>query len=102
MNLACSLQRKRATVIARLADDLSDARMDRLDKSAAKRVFTNWKIYINIIMYMSVVNSSNSLSFFAPTILNETGYKAESAHVRSIPIFVVGAVTSIATAAWSD
>lgn len=76
--------------------------MDRLDKSAAKRVFTDWKSYINIIMYMSVVNSSNSLSFFAPTILNEMGYKAEAAQVRSIPIFVVRAVTSIATAAWSD
>lgn len=89
-------------MIARLADDVSDARMDRLDKTSAKRVFTDWKIYIYIIMYMSVVNSSNSLSFFTPTILNETGYKAEAAQVRSIPIFVVGAVTSIATAAWSD
>jgi hypothetical protein len=70
---------ERATVIARLAADVSDARMDRLDKSAAKRVFTDWKIYINIIMYMSVVNSSYSLSFSTPTILSEMGYKAEAA-----------------------
>lgn len=95
-------EEERATVVARLADDVSDARMDRLDKAAAKRVFSDWKIYINIIMYMSVINSSSSLSFFTPTILNEMGYKAEAAQVRSIPIFVVGAVASIATAAWSD
>jgi hypothetical protein len=93
---------ERATVIARLAADVSDARMDRLDKSAAKRVFTDWKTYINIIMYMSVVNSSYSLSFFTPTILSEMGYKAEAAQVRSIPIFVVAAAASVATAAWSD
>jgi len=95
-------EEERATVIARLAEDVSDARMDRLDKSAAKRVFTDWKICVNIIMYMSVVNSSYALSFFTPTILNEMGYKAEAAQVRSIPIFVVATVASIATAAWSD
>jgi hypothetical protein len=95
-------EEERALVIARLADDVSDARMDRLDKSAAKRVFTDWKVYTNIIMYMSVVNSSYSLSLFTPTILNEMGHKAEAAQVRSIPIFVVAAVASIATAALSD
>lgn len=95
-------EEERAIVIARLADDVSDARMDRLDKPAAKRVFANWKIYVNIVMYMSVVNSSYSLMFFTPTILSEMGYKAEAAQVRSIPIFVVAAVASIATAAWSD
>jgi hypothetical protein len=93
---------ERAIIIARLADDVSDARMDRLDKAAAKRVFTDWKVYTNIIMYMAVVNSSYSLSFFTPTILNEMGYKAEAAQVRSIPIFVVAAVASVATAALSD
>lgn len=94
-------EEERAIVIARLADDLSDVRMDHLDKSAAKCVFTDWKVYTNIIMYMAVVNNSYSLSFFTPTILNEMGYKAEAAQVRSIPIFVVAAVASVATAALS-
>ena len=95
-------EEERAIVIARLAEDVSDARVDRLDKSTAKRVFTDWKVYTNIIMYMAVVNSSYSLSLFTPTILNEMGYKAEAAQVRSIPVFVVAAVASVATAALSD
>ena len=95
-------EEERAMVIACLAEDTFDACMDRLDKSAEKRVFIDWKIYVNIIMYMSVVNSSYALSFFAPTILNEMGYKAEAAQVRSIPIFLVATVASIAAAAWSD
>jgi hypothetical protein len=95
-------EEERTMVLARLSVDMVDARMDRLDKSAAKRVFTDWKVYINIIMYISVVNSSYALSFFTPTIINEMGYKAEAAQVRSIPVFVVAAVASVATAAWSD
>lgn len=93
---------ERDMVLSRLRVDIADAKMDRLDKAAARRVFTDWKIYINILMYMSVVNSSYALSFFTPTIINEMGYKAEAAQIRSIPVFVVAAVASVATAAWSD
>lgn len=95
-------EEERAVVISRLAVDVADAKMDRLDKSAAKRIFSDWKIYTNILMYMCVVNSSYALSFFTPTIINEMGFKAEAAQVRSIPVFVVAAILSIATAAWSD
>jgi hypothetical protein len=95
-------EEERAMVVSRLAADVADAQMNRLDKSAAKRIFKDWKIYINIFMYMTVVNSSYAVSFFTPTILNEMGYKAEAAQVRSIPVFVVAAVASVATAAWSD
>jgi hypothetical protein len=95
-------EEERKMVLSRLAQDVADAKMDRLDRSAAKRIFTDWKIYINILMYIPVANSSYALSFFTPTIINEMGFQAEAAQIRSIPVFVVAAILSVATAAWSD
>jgi hypothetical protein len=95
-------EEERKMVISRLSADVAGAKMDRLDKSAAKRVFLDWKIYINIIMFIPVANSSYALSFFTPTIINEMGFQAEAAQVRSIPVFVVAAILTVATAAWSD
>lgn len=37
-------------LIARLAADVADAKMNRLDKAAYKRVFGDWKIYLGILM----------------------------------------------------
>lgn len=53
---------ERKLLIARLAQEAGDARMDRLDKRAAKRIFSDWKIYCGIIMYFGVVNTGYATS----------------------------------------
>ncbi|KAK1075961.1 hypothetical protein LTR33_009367 [Friedmanniomyces endolithicus] len=89
-------------LIARLSADVADAKMNRLDKPAVKRIFSDWKMYLGRLMYMGIVNTGYATSFFSPTILTELGYKAEKAQVRSIPIFIVAAVLCMATAWCSD
>jgi hypothetical protein len=42
---------ERALLIARLSADTGDARMDRLDKCAAKRIFSDPKIYLGTAAY---------------------------------------------------
>lgn len=37
---------ERELLLCRLRDDVAEARMDRLDKKAARRVFSDWKIYV--------------------------------------------------------
>jgi uncharacterized membrane protein YjjB (DUF3815 family) len=93
---------ERKMVLARLSADVADAKMDRLDEPAAKRIFLDWKIYINVLMFIPVANSSYGFSFFTPTIINEMGFQAEAAQIRSIPVFVVAAILTIITAYWSD
>lgn len=78
---------ERALLVARLAADVGEARMDRLDKQAVKRVFSDWKIYCGILMYFGVVNTGYATSFFTPTIIKQLGYTSAAAQVRSIPIF---------------
>ena len=76
--------------------------MDQLTKRSAKRIFSDWKIYCGIIMYFGVVNTGYSTSFFIPTILEEMGFTATIAQVRSIPIYIVAAVASLTVAYMAD
>lgn len=55
-------EEERALLVARLAADMGDAQMNRLDKRAAKRIFSDWKIYCGIVMYFGVVNTGYATS----------------------------------------
>jgi uncharacterized membrane protein YfcA len=93
---------ERILLLSRLSEDSGPAIMNRLDKRSTKRIFSDWKIYVGIIMYFGVVQSGYGTSFFIPTILNEMGYSAKRAQVLSIPIFVVATVGALCTALATD
>lgn len=95
-------EEERALLLARLRADTGDARMDRLDKRATRRILLDPKIYLGTFAYMGVVNTGYAGSFFTPTIIKELGYTAAAAQVRSIPVFVVATVTAIMTAYATD
>ncbi|KAL1587290.1 hypothetical protein WHR41_04431 [Cladosporium halotolerans] len=95
-------EEERRLLIARLSADVADAKMNRLDGPARKRVFSDWKIYCGIIMYIGIVNTGYATSFFTPTIIRELGYTAQAAQVRSIPVFVVATVISLVVAWTAD
>jgi len=93
---------ERALLVRRLKDDTGIARMDTLNSVSARRIFSDWKIYCNTIMYMGVVASGYSTNFFIPTILQEMGYTAGMSQVRTIPIYCVAAVAALSVAWISD
>ncbi|OQO01552.1 hypothetical protein B0A48_12588 [Cryoendolithus antarcticus] len=93
---------ERTLLIARLSADVGDAKLNRLDKAATKRIFSDWKIWCSIIMYGGVVCTGYSTSFFVPTIIKELGYTAKAAQVRSIPIFLVATIVTFGVAWLSD
>ncbi|OJD21305.1 hypothetical protein ACJ73_07354 [Blastomyces percursus] len=93
---------ERKILIHRLAMETENARMDRLDKPAMKRAFTDVKIYLGIIMYIGIVNSGYAVSFFTPTILHDLGWTALNAQLMAVPIFACGACSAMITAVISD
>jgi hypothetical protein len=93
---------ERRLLIARLSADVADAKMNRLDGPARKRVFTDWKVYCGVVMYLGIVNTGYATSFFTPTIIRDLGFTAQAAQVRSIPIFVVATVISLIVAWCAD
>lgn len=59
---------ERALLIARLSDDSGEAVMNRLDKRAARRIFSDPKVYLGTLAYFGIVNTGYAGSFFVPTI----------------------------------
>lgn len=76
--------------------------MNRLDRSAAKRIFSDWKIYCGTLMYFGIVNTGYATSFFTPTILTELGWKSLKAQYMSVPIYITASIICLATAWCTD
>ncbi|KAK2793488.1 hypothetical protein FQN51_001245 [Onygenales sp. PD_10] len=93
---------ERKILVRRLAAETDVARMDRLDKVAIKRTFSDVKIYLGTIMYIGIVNSGYAISFFTPTILHQLGWTAMKAQLMTVPIFAFGAASTMMMAFVSD
>jgi MFS family permease len=110
---------ERELLIARLALDVEGANMSHWNKKTAKRVFSDVKIYLgsvgyssdwlhgsanqfSIAMYLGIVTTSYSGSFFTPTILKQLGWTSIHAQVMSIPIFIFATVCALTCAVISD
>ena len=53
-------------------------------------------------MYMGIVNTGYSTSFFIPTILKELGWTAVQAQILTIPIYVASFVIALIMAVYTD
>ncbi|KAI0399989.1 major facilitator superfamily domain-containing protein [Xylaria palmicola] len=93
---------ERRLLLARLAQDIGEARMDKFTPSARKRIFLDWKIYTGAFAYIGIVNTGYAGAFFTPTILKEMGYSSTEAQVRTIPIYIVATVVCLITAYTTD
>lgn len=82
-------EEERALLVARLAADAGEAKMNRLDRPAVKRAFGDWKIYTGILMYFGVGENFGVklfvLKFMLTCHLVNTGYATS---VRAHPILV--------------
>jgi MFS family permease len=87
----------------RMALDVGDAcRMDTLNKKSFTIIAKDYKIWLAAFLYMGVSVAGLGGTFFLPTILNEFGWAAQEAQIRTIPVYVVAAGCMIIGAIASD
>ncbi|RBQ78739.1 hypothetical protein FVER14953_21416 [Fusarium verticillioides] len=94
--------RERSQLLARVAEESPDATMNHWDKKTAQRVFGDIKIWLGALMYLGIVTTTYSTSFFIPTILRQLGWTSLRAQVMSIPIYIAAAVVTLTGAILSD
>lgn len=51
---------ERRLLLARLASDTGNARMDTLDRNSRRRIFKDWKVYVGTLAYLGVVTTGYS------------------------------------------
>lgn len=63
---------------------------------------TGYSGSVRFLTWLQSLNVLTTTQFFIPTIIQQLGYKAEEAQVRSIPIFAVATVCCLTTAYLTD
>lgn len=64
--------------------------------------FTDWKMYMYAVMYGSIATPLYGLALFTPAIIADLNFSGASANLLSVPPYVLGFITTIATAFISD
>ncbi|KAI0160235.1 MFS general substrate transporter [Xylariaceae sp. FL1272] len=64
--------------------------------------FTDWQVWVNVIVYWGIVCPLYGISLFLPTIVKNLGYTSSTAQLLTVPIYVVAAILAIIVAYFSD
>ncbi|KEF51228.1 uncharacterized protein A1O9_12731 [Exophiala aquamarina CBS 119918] len=89
-------------LLSRLAEDSGDAQMSTVNRKAAKRVFSDLKIYLGFLIYFACTTTAYAMALFIPTILHDFGWSPLRTQVMTIPVYIVAAVMCVVTAFVSD
>ncbi|KAI9841559.1 MAG: hypothetical protein M1837_000605 [Sclerophora amabilis] len=103
---------ERAWVVYRLKYQGSDesaqkvAETDQFQWKFVRDAFSDWQIYVGLIMYWGIVCPLYGISLFLPTIINQLGYQSSTAQLLTVgnrsPIYITAAVCSVIMAYYSD
>lgn len=67
-----------------------------------RQAFTDWQIYVQVLVYYSIVAPTYGVALFLPTIILNLGWTAAKAQLMSIPIYVCASIMSVIQAYFSD
>ncbi|KAL2221521.1 putative MFS nicotinic acid transporter Tna1 [Thermoascus aurantiacus ATCC 26904] len=100
-------EEERAWVVHRLRYQESDgqrkvAENDEFKWKYVKDAFTDWQIYLGVVMFWGIVCPLYGTSLFLPTIIKELGYTSSTAQLLTVPIYVTAAAVSVIAAWYSD
>lgn len=64
--------------------------------------FTDWQVWLHILVYMSIVGPLYGISLFLPSIIHTFGFSTAVSQLLTVPPYIVATVTVYAFALWSD
>ncbi|EJD40522.1 MFS general substrate transporter [Auricularia subglabra TFB-10046 SS5] len=64
--------------------------------------FTDWQLYLHIVVYLSIVTPIYGISLFLPSIINGFGYTREVTQLLTVPPYVFATILIIIFAIHSD
>ncbi|KAH9029003.1 MFS general substrate transporter [Lactarius pseudohatsudake] len=64
--------------------------------------FTDWQVWLHILVYMSIVGPLYGISLFLPSIIHTFGFSTAVSQLLTVPPYIVATVTVYVFALWSD
>lgn len=66
------------------------------------QAFTDWQIWLQILVYMSVIGPLYGISLFLPSIINGFGFTTAISQLLTVPPYVCATIVLLIFAKWSD
>lgn len=66
------------------------------------QVFTDWQLYVSVLMYWGIVCPLYGISLFLPSIIKELGYQSTTAQLLTVPIYCTAAILAVVVCWFSD
>ncbi|CAH0015258.1 unnamed protein product [Clonostachys rhizophaga] len=82
-------------IVRRLEEDRS-VLSDRFDMKFMWQAFTDWKIYVHMLITIGIYTPLYSISVFMPTVVKSLGYTAETAQLMTVPPYIAACLCTIA------
>ncbi|KAH9017354.1 MFS general substrate transporter [Lactarius deliciosus] len=64
--------------------------------------FTDWQVWLHILVYMSIVGPLYGISLFLPSIIHTFGFSTAVSQLLTVPPYIVATVVVYVFALWSD
>ncbi|KAI0055359.1 MFS general substrate transporter [Artomyces pyxidatus] len=64
--------------------------------------FSDWQVWLHILVYMSVIGPLYGISLFLPTIIKTFGFTDAISNLLTVPPYVFATITLYTFAIWSD
>lgn len=64
--------------------------------------FTDWQVWLQIIVYFSIITPLYGISLFLPSIINGFGYNAAISELLTVPPYICATLVLLVFALWSD
>jgi len=93
---------ERVYVIRKLQDDLRFSTEEKFELKYVWQCLTDWKTYLGMGITMGVGGPVFAFSLFAPTIINELGFKATAANLMTVPVFLWACMVAYAVGVFGD
>ena len=78
----------------RLEEDRS-ALADEFDLKYVKHAFSDWKIWVHMVITIGIYTPLYSISLFMPTIVKTLGYTNETAQLMTVPPYIAACICCI-------
>ncbi|RPA88264.1 MFS general substrate transporter [Ascobolus immersus RN42] len=96
-------EEEKTVVINRLKSDIGESgRHDPVTLKSILGQFKDYKFVCGGIMYFGIMLQGHAFSFFGPTIIRAQGYTADETQYRTVPLWIVGCVLTLALSYLSD
>ena len=84
---------EKSVIISRLMDDgQSSHKKENLKWKSIRAAYTDWKLYIGMLINMGIVGSIYAYALFLPSIINKLGYSPTQAQLLTVPPLATASV----------